>query len=44
MTLWNEREPAPSRTLSEADFNVPIGDRSFEDYQEGAALDYSYLE
>jgi acyl dehydratase len=42
MTLWNEREPAPSRTLSEADFNVPSGDRYFEDYQEGAAYEYGY--
>jgi acyl dehydratase len=42
MTSWNEREPAPSRTLSEADFNVPIGDRYFEDYQEGAAYEYGY--
>jgi hypothetical protein len=42
MTLWNEREPAASRTLGEADFNVPIGDRYFEDYHEGAAYEYGY--
>jgi acyl dehydratase len=42
VTAWSAREPAPSRTLSEADFDVPIGDRYFEDYQEGAAYEYGY--
>ena len=42
MTLWRAQEPAPTRTLSEADFSVPIGDRYFEDYQEGAVYEYGY--
>ena len=42
MTVWSAREPAPSRTLSEADFDVPIADRYFEDYQEGAVYEYGY--
>jgi acyl dehydratase len=31
-----------TRTLSDADFAVPIGDRYFEDYQEGAVYEYGY--
>ena len=31
-----------TRTLSEADFAVPIGDRYFEDYQSGAVYEYGY--
>jgi hypothetical protein len=42
MTLWTAREQAPARTPSEADFAVPIGDRHFEDYQEGAVYEYGY--
>jgi hypothetical protein len=42
VTAWSAQEPAPSQTLSEADFDVPIGDRYFEDYQEGAAHEYGY--
>src|ERR1700678_2806096 len=42
VTAWSAGEPAPSRTLSEADFDVPIGDRYFEDYQEGAVYEYGY--
>jgi acyl dehydratase len=42
VTAWSTREPARSQTLSEADFDVPIGDRYFEDYQEGAAYEYGY--
>ena len=42
MTVWSAREPASSRTLSEADFDVPIGDRYFEDYKEGAVYEYGY--
>jgi acyl dehydratase len=42
MTLWTAREQAPARTLGEADFAVPIGDRYFEDYQEGAVYEYGY--
>ena len=42
MTLWRAQEPTPTRTLSEADFSVPIGDRYFEDYQEGAVYEYGY--
>jgi acyl dehydratase len=42
MTVWSAREPAPSRTLSEADFDVPVGDRYFEDYQQGAVYEYGH--
>jgi acyl dehydratase len=42
MTLWRAQESSPTRTLSEADFSVPIGDRYFEDYQEGAVYEYGY--
>lgn len=42
MTPWTAREQAPTRTLSEADFPVPIGDRYFEDYQEGSVYEYGY--
>ena len=42
MTLWTAREQAPTRTLSEADFAVAIGDRYFEDYHEGAVYEYGY--
>lgn len=31
-----------TRTLSEADFAVPIGARYFEDYQAGAVYEYGY--
>jgi acyl dehydratase len=31
-----------TRTLSEADFAVPIEDRYFEDYQPGAVYEYGY--
>ena len=41
-TGWTAPEPAPSRTLSEADFDAPIGDRYFEDYREGAVYEYGY--
>ena len=40
MTLWRAQEPTPTRTLSEADFSVPIVDRYFEDYQEGGGYEY----
>ena len=40
MTSW--KAPEPTRTLSEADFTVPIGDRYFEDYQAGAVYEYGY--
>ena len=33
---------AESRTLSEADFAVPITDRYFEDYKPGAVYEYGY--
>jgi acyl dehydratase len=42
MTPWSAQEPAPSRTLSEADFDVPVGDRYFEDYQPGEVYEYGY--
>jgi acyl dehydratase len=42
MTFWTTREQAPTRALSEADFTVPIGDRYFEDYKEGAVYEYGY--
>jgi acyl dehydratase len=42
MTFWTTREPAPTRALSEAGFTVPIGDRYFEDYEEGAVYEYGY--
>jgi acyl dehydratase len=42
MTLWTGREQAPTRTLSETDFMVPIGDRYFEDYEAGAVYEYGY--
>jgi acyl dehydratase len=35
-------EPVNTRTLSEADFAVPLGDRYFEDYPEGAVYEYGY--
>lgn len=31
-----------TRTLSEADFAVPLGDRYFEDYTAGAVYEYGY--
>lgn len=31
-----------TRTLSEADFAVPIGERYFEDYEVGAVYEYGY--
>jgi acyl dehydratase len=34
--------PAVTRSLSEADFAVPVGDRYFEDYQPGAVYEYGY--
>jgi acyl dehydratase len=42
MTLWTAGEQEPTRTLSEADFTVPIGERYFEDYQAGAVYEYGY--
>jgi acyl dehydratase len=42
MALWTAREQAPTRTLGEADFAAPIGDRYFEDYQAGAIYEYGY--
>jgi len=42
-----EPRPAPlvaTRTLSVADFAVPIGDRYFEDYAPGAEYEYGYAE
>jgi acyl dehydratase len=42
MTLWTAREQAPTRTLSETDFTVPIEDRYFEDYEAGAVYEYGY--
>ena len=42
MTLWQAREQAPTRTLSEADFAVPVTDRYFEDYQAGAVYEYGH--
>jgi acyl dehydratase len=42
MTFWTIREQATTRALSEADFTVPIGDRYFEDYEEGAVYEYGY--
>jgi len=35
-------DPAATRTLSEADFAVPVTDRYFEDYQPGAVYEYGY--
>jgi acyl dehydratase len=32
----------PTRTLSEADFAVPVDDRYFEDYHAGAVYEYGY--
>ncbi|HEY0719422.1 MAG TPA: MaoC family dehydratase [Streptosporangiaceae bacterium] len=37
-----EAEPISTRTLSETDFAVPLGDRYFEDYTEGAVYEYGY--
>jgi acyl dehydratase len=42
MTLWEAPGQAPTRTLSEADFTVTVGDRYFEDYHEGAVYEYGY--
>ena len=42
MTTWSTWEPGPSRTLSEADFDVPITDRFYEDYHEGATYEYGH--
>jgi acyl dehydratase len=42
MTLWTPREQAPTRTLSETDFTIPVGERYFEDYQAGAVYEYGY--
>lgn len=42
MTLWTARQDGATRTLSEADFQVPVGDRYFEDYQPGAVYEYGY--
>ncbi|HSZ41436.1 MAG TPA: MaoC family dehydratase [Trebonia sp.] len=39
---WAAAPQAPTRTLSEADFAVPIGDRYFEDYEAGAVYEYGY--
>lgn len=33
---------AATRTLSDTDFSVPIGDRYFEDYRPGAVYEYGY--
>ena len=41
MTGATERATA-TRTLSEADFAVPISDRYFEDYEVGAVYEYGY--
>ena len=38
------RQTDPSRTLSHDDFTVPIGDRYFEDYRQGAVYEYGYYE
>jgi acyl dehydratase len=35
-------QPAATRTLSEADFAAPIGDRYFEDYLPGAVYSYGW--
>ena len=35
-------QAAGTRTLSEADFAVPLGDRYFEDYTAGAVYEYGY--
>jgi acyl dehydratase len=35
-------EAISTRTLSEADFAVPLTDRYFEDYQAGAVYEYGY--
>jgi acyl dehydratase len=43
MTVWTAHEQEPTRTLSEADFAVPPGDRYFEDYQAGAVYEYGYV-
>jgi acyl dehydratase len=42
MTQWTAPEQPPTRTLSEADFAVPIDDRYFEDYKAGAVYEYGY--
>jgi acyl dehydratase len=34
----------PSRTLSDDDFTVPIEERYFEDYTQGAVYEYGYYE
>jgi acyl dehydratase len=39
---WAAAGQAATRTLSAADFAVPIGDRYFEDYQAGAVYEYGY--
>ena len=42
MTQRTGPEQIPTRTLSDADFAVPIDDRYFEDYQAGAVYEYGY--
>jgi acyl dehydratase len=42
MTQRTAPEQLPTRTLSEADFAVPIDDRYFEDYHAGAVYEYGY--
>lgn len=39
---WAGAGQAATRTLSDADFAAPIGDRYFEDYQAGAVYEYGY--
>lgn len=39
---WAAAGPVATRTLSEADFAVPIDGRYFEDYQAGAVYEYGY--
>jgi acyl dehydratase len=42
MTFWTAPGQGRTRTLGEADFTVPVGDRYFEDYREGAVYEYGY--
>jgi acyl dehydratase len=42
MTGTIGRPPLGTRTLSQADFAVPIDDRYFEDYPVGAVYEYGY--
>jgi acyl dehydratase len=39
---WAASDQGPTRTLSEADFAVPVDDRYFQDYRAGASYEYGY--